>query len=110
MIYHIATRTEWESQADEPTYAPDRYQEDGFIHCSEQHQLEAVASHHFRGRDDLLILVLMPTKLEPETRYEQGGEEKFPHVYGPINKDAVSRTIEIRCNLDGLFEGVFDNI
>ena len=52
----------------------------------------------------------MPTRLEPETRYEQGGKEKFPHIYGPINKDAVSRTIEVRCNDDGLFQGVFDNI
>ena len=110
MIYHIAIRAEWESQAEASTYAPDRYQEEGFIHCSEQHQLEAVASRHFQGRDDLLILELMPTKLEPETRYEQGGKEKFPHIYGLINKDAVNRTIEIRCNDDGLFEGVFDNI
>ena len=52
----------------------------------------------------------MPTKLEPETRYEQGGKEKFPHIYGPINKDAVNRTIEVRCNDDGLFQGVFDDV
>ncbi len=52
----------------------------------------------------------MPTRLEPETRYEQGGKEKFPHIYGPINKDAVNRTKEIQCNDDGYFEGVFDNI
>ena len=110
MIYHIAIGAEWESQANEPTYAPDRYQEDGFIHCSEQHQLETVAERNFRGRDDLLILELLPTKLDPETRYEQGGEEKFPHIYGLINKDAVNRTIEISCNDDGLFEGLFDSI
>ena len=110
MIYHLAIRAEWESQADEPTYAPKRYQEDGFIHCSEQHQLEAVASHHFRGRDDLVLLELMPTRLEPETRYERGGKEKYPHIYGPINKDAVNGTTAIRCNDDELFEGVFEGI
>ena len=102
--------TEWETQAAEPAYAPNRYQEDGFIHCSEQHQLETVAEGNFRGRDDLVLLELMPTRLEPETRYEQGGKEKFPHIYGPINKGAVNRTIEIRCNDDGLFEGVFESI
>ena len=110
MIYHIAIRAEWEPQADESTYAPNRYQEDGFIHCSEQHQLQLVAESNFQGRVDLVLLELMPTRLEPETRYEQGGEEKFPHIYGPINKDAVHRTISIRCNDDGYFEGVFDNI
>ena len=110
MIYHIATKTEWESQADAPTYAPNRYKQDGFIHCSEQHQLEPVAESNFRGRDDLVLLELMPTKLNPETRYESGGREKYPHIYGPINKDAVNRTIEVQCNDDGLFDGVFDSI
>jgi uncharacterized protein (DUF952 family) len=110
VIYHIAIKAEWESQADEPTYAPKRYQEDGFIHCSEQYQLEVVASRHFQGRADLLLLEIVPTRLEPETRYEQGGKEKFPHIYGHINKDAVTRTIEARCNDDGLFAGVFEDI
>ena len=110
MIYHVATKTEWESQAEEPTYAPNRYEKDGFIHCSERQQLEPVAAYNFRGRDDLVLLELMPTKLEPGTKYEQGGTEKYPHIYGPINKGAVNRTIEVRCNEDGLFEGVFDSI
>ena len=52
----------------------------------------------------------MPTRLDHETRYEQGGKEKYPHIYGPINRDAVNGTTAIRCNDDGLFEGAFDNI
>jgi len=52
----------------------------------------------------------MPTKLVPETRYEQGGEEKFPHIYGPINKAAISQTAAVSCGEDGLFAGVFDNL
>lgn len=110
MIYHIAVRREWETQADRSTYAPDRYREDGFIHCSERHQLEPVAESNFRDRNDLLLLEIKPTNLEPETRYEQGGKEKYPHIYGPINKDAINRTIAIQCNDDGSFEGVFDGI
>ena len=110
MIYHIAIRAEWESQAGSATYAPTRYEKDGFIHCSEQYQLGPVADYNFRGRGDLVLLELMPTRLEPETRYEQGGKEKYPHVYGRVNKNAVSRIMDIRCNSDGLFGGVFDDI
>ena len=110
MIYHIAIQEEWDSQANEPTYAPERYGNDGFIHCSEQHQLEGVADYNFRGTNDLVLLELMPTRLNPETRYEQGGEEKYPHIYGPINKDAINRIVEVRSNADGLFDGVFDSL
>ncbi len=110
MIYHIAIQAEWDAQADGPTYVPARYRKDGFIHCSELQQLERVADYNFRGRSDLLLLEIAPTKLEPETRYEQGGREKYPHIYGPINKDAISRTVAVPCNPDGLFGGVFDAI
>ena len=110
MIYHIAIQGEWESQADSPTYAPDRYRMDGFIHCSDRHQLEGVADHNFHGRRDLVLLELMPTRLDPETRYEQGGEEKYPHIYGAINKDAINRTVRVSSGADGLFGGAFDGI
>ena len=39
MIYHIAIQGEWDAQTEEPTYVPDRYGKDGFIHCSELQQL-----------------------------------------------------------------------
>ena len=110
MIYHIAILAEWESQASAATYAPKRYETDGFIHCSEQYQLGPVADYNFPGRDDLVLLELMPTKLGPETRYEQGGRDKYPHIYGRVNKDAVNRVMDIRCNPDGRFGGVFDDI
>ena len=110
MIYHIAIQGEWDAQANLPTYVPDRYRKDGFIHCSERQQLERVADYNLPGRSDLLLLEIMPTRLQPETRYEQGGWERFPHIYGPINKDAITRTVAVRCNPDGLFSGVFDAI
>ena len=69
-----------------------------------------MANGNFTGRYDLVLLELMPTRLEPETRYEQGGKEKYPHIYGPINKDAINRAIEVRCNADGLFDGVFESV
>ena len=108
MIYHIATQGEWDAQADGPTYVPARYRKDGFIHCSELQQLERVTDYNLRGRRDLLLLEIMPTRLQPETRYEQGGREKYPHIYGPINKDAIRRSVPVACNADGLFGGVFD--
>ena len=110
MIYHIAIHGEWDAQADMPTYVPDRYRKDWFIHCSELQQLERVADYNLRGRSDLLLLEIMPTRLQPETRYQQGGREKYPHIYGPINRDAISRTVPVACNPHGLFGGVFDAV
>ena len=110
MIYHIATQRDWEEQAVATGYAPLEYEEEGFIHCCDLYQLESVATKYFAGRDDLVILELVPAKLYPETKYEQSGDEKYPHVYGPINKDAINRQISVKCNADGLFDGVFADL
>ena len=110
MIYHIAIQAEWDARKDLPTYVPDRYWKDGFIHCSELQQLERLADHNLRGRSDLLLLEIQPTKLQPETRYKQGSRERYPHICGPINKDAITKTVAVPCNPDGLCSGVFDAI
>ena len=110
MIYHIATKEEWEDQGAAAVYAPSSYAKEQFIHCSDLHQLESVANRYFPGREDLVILELMPTKLEPQTRYEQSGLEKYPHVYGPVNKDAINREMSVQCNADGRFDGVFSKL
>ena len=110
MIYHIATREEWDSQAEAADYTPSAYAREQFVHCCDLHQLESVASNYFAGSSELVVLEIIPTGLEPETKYERSGVERFPHVYGPINKSAINRVIEVRCNADGLFEGAFTEL
>ena len=110
MIYHIAIQTEWDDHAGSSEYAPLAYRKEGFIHCCDFHQLMSVANGYFPGRDDLVVLELVPTRLKPETRYEQSGSERFPHIYGLINKEAINRTVTVQCNSDGLFEGVFNEL
>lgn len=38
-----------------------------------------------------VIIEIDSEKVTPEIRWE-GTPEKFPHVYGPLNLDAVTRT------------------
>lgn len=110
MIYHLAIRSEWDSHVESTYYAPAHFEDEGFIHCSEKHQLQGVSNRVFRGRDDLLLLKLDPTRLEANTTYESGGSMKFPHVYGKIDKASMIDMLPIRCNADGTFDGVFDGL
>ena len=109
MIYHIAELSEWYEQETEEHYTPRRFDREGFVHCSEVGQLERVANDNFFGRSDLLLLFLDPKKLDADLLYE-GKSEKFPHIHGRINKNAVVRSSKIECNQDGLFSGVFQHL
>jgi uncharacterized protein (DUF952 family) len=90
-ILHVATAAEWEAQRDAPAYAPAAFAREGFVHCCEERQLAGVLRRHFRGREDLVVLVLDREKLGARVVWENllGGDELFPHVYGMVERDAV---------------------
>ena len=56
MIFHIATRDAWDEAARAGSYRADTLETEGFIHCSEAHQVAEVANIRFRGREDLVLL------------------------------------------------------
>jgi len=105
MIFHITTREAWDAAARAGEYPGDTLDVEGFIHCSEQHQVAGVANVRFAGRDDLVLLQIDPSKVRAEIRYEDApdGSGTFPHIYGPLNADAVARVVAYRSNDDGLF-------
>lgn len=67
---------------------------DGFVHLSAAHQVRETAAKHFAGRDDLVLVEILPQALTPDTlRWEVSrGGDRFPHVYGDIPLRAVGRT------------------
>jgi uncharacterized protein (DUF952 family) len=90
-VVHILPVNEWEAvQArGEIEYRPDTFEQVGFIHCSRPEQVPDVVNHFFPGREDLLLLVIDPARLKAPLRFDAVGEEFFPHLYGPLNLDAV---------------------
>lgn len=89
-LYHVVPAQAWAKFDGEPIYAADSLESEGFIHLSGQHQVAGVLGRYYRNVPDLLLLHVDPAKLTHELKYEEATNgERFPHVYGPINKDAV---------------------
>ena len=68
--------------------------QEGFIHCSFDHQVLGVASRFYADADELVLLHLDPSRLGSEVVVEPpfpGSVENFPHIYGPIPRAAVTR-------------------
>lgn len=105
MILHIAAREEWEAARVLGEYRADTLDSEGFIHCSTPEQVLIPANERFQGRSDLLLLVIEPARLRAELVYEDCYEtgQAFPHVYGPLNLDAVVRAVPFPPGPDGRF-------
>lgn len=88
-IYHLVLRQLWEAQPDED-YRAASLDSEGFIHCSYANQVAASANRFYADARDLLVLQIDPAKLARPLKAEQAGSgEVFPHIYGPLNRDAV---------------------
>ncbi|HEX6527767.1 MAG TPA: DUF952 domain-containing protein [Streptosporangiaceae bacterium] len=95
LIYHIAARADWEQALRDGAYTISTrgltLAQQGFIHCSRPGQVARVANRFYRGVPDLVLLVIEPARLRSPIQYDPvpGESEPYPHIYGPLNLDAV---------------------
>jgi uncharacterized protein (DUF952 family) len=104
VIFHIAAQRDWE-RASSAGFSTTALEDDGFVGCSTAAQHAAVANARFAGRTDLVLLLIDADTLSSEVRFERAdaGGEAFPHVYGPVDLDAVFEATPYRPGADGRF-------
>jgi uncharacterized protein (DUF952 family) len=106
-IYHITTAGEWELALRDGQYSMstrDRtLAEEGFIHASTAEQVAPVANLFYQDVPGLVVLVIDADLLKPDVRYERVPEfdQPLPHIYGPLNTDAVVETVRLEPDPDG---------
>ena len=94
-LYHIALPADWESARESGTYTISSrgvtFADEGFIHCSRVHQVEATANRFYGDLSEVVLLTIdeaaLGAPVVDEDLYDTG--ETFPHVYGPIAVTAV---------------------
>jgi uncharacterized protein (DUF952 family) len=93
MIYHITYKHVWDAARMEGEYQGDTLISEGFIHCSDEDQVVSVANTRFKGVTGLVLLCIDDARVRPKILREnlEGGHILFPHIYGPLNLDAVVR-------------------
>jgi uncharacterized protein (DUF952 family) len=112
-ILHVTTRAAWEAAQREGVYAAPSLKSEGFIHFSQAHQVVAVANAFFSGQQGLVVLEADVALLRVELRWEPPAglpapeavppTELFPHLYGPLNINAVIAVHNFPPGPDGLF-------
>jgi uncharacterized protein (DUF952 family) len=87
---HLTPREVWDRQKDGKTYVPEAFAQDGFIHCTDgDENLLEVANHFYRSDPrEFVVLTLAVDHITAEVKYEEAGRI-YPHIYGPLNVDAV---------------------
>ncbi|MFF5706283.1 DUF952 domain-containing protein [Streptomyces sp. NPDC012794] len=95
MIFHIVPLAAWSAAPGSP-YTPGSLASEGFVHCSADRAtvLALVESRYRETPGTLLAVELDEAALTAEVR-RTGPGDRYPHVHGPLNRDAVLRVWEV---------------
>lgn len=103
-IFHITTRAAWQTAKNLGTYRSDSLATEGFIHCSTITQVKNSADRFFQDQQDLVILSIDPNRVTAEIRNEGTDPTNlFPHIYGELNIDAVTKVTDLEPPITGKF-------
>lgn len=105
IIFHITTRHEWVAALSQGVYKPLMFDVEDFIHCSTAEQVADTANKFFKDEPDLILLCINTARVKGNIVYENlvGGEKLYPHIYAPLNMDAVIKVIDFHPSSDGHF-------
>ena len=104
VILHITSESEWNAAQQEGAYKAPSLDSQGFIHLSKANQVQGTLNRFYPSATNLTLLHIDPEKLQATLKYEApdhtgaqvpvpatSSEETFPHLYGVLNLDAVTR-------------------
>ena len=105
IVLHLMPAAVWASWKAGGHYEPASLAAEGFVHCTAGDDLMIEVANRFYGADDDLVAVALDTdRLTSEVRWEAPAHPdgsvaatdapRFPHVYGPLDRDAV---VGVRC-------------
>lgn len=104
ITYHACPRAHFDSLDPSEPYIPPDFEQDGFVHCTDGAEaLSIVLTGHYGGEPgEWVVLYLDADRITSPVRYDDAAEV-FPHVYGPINRDAIFAVKPIERASDGTF-------
>lgn len=117
-IRHLVRASEWQAWPTTEPFRPDGFERDGFMHCTAEPEiLLQVANNVFKETPgEFLVLVIDPARVRAPVKFEAPvppppeshplARHLFPHIYGPLNQDAVVSLHPARRAEDGTFLSV----
>ncbi len=102
-LLHIMSSAGWAAVGDQ--YVPDSLHEEGFIHCSTRRTVLGPANTLYAGQSGLVVLDIEADRVPDHILFEDsyGAGIEYPHIYGPLPKDAVVGVVDFPPEPDGSF-------
>jgi uncharacterized protein (DUF952 family) len=104
IAYHGTPKKYFQDLDPAKPYVPADYAKDGFIHTTEGREAVSIVLTNFykASREPWVVLFIDQDRVTSSIRYDDPAEV-FPHIYGPLNRDAIVSVEDIGRAPDGTF-------
>jgi uncharacterized protein (DUF952 family) len=104
ITYHGTPRDYYESLDPSQPYVPADFEREGFIHTTEGREAVAIVLtlHYKDTPGDWIVLYIDKDRVTSPVRYDDPAEV-FPHIYGPLSRDAIVGVRPVGRAPDGSF-------
>jgi uncharacterized protein (DUF952 family) len=109
-IFHVTRAADWLAARERGEYRLSTkgrtLDDEGFVHCCHQDQIDRVATALYGPTDEPLVVLAIASDAVGADVIEEnldGGAELFPHVYGPIPTSAVTSVTPLGRDPSGTF-------
>jgi release factor glutamine methyltransferase len=102
-IIHLCQEKDWQDAKEYGVLKSKSLDDEGFIHCSQPHQILQVANRFYQGIPGLVLCWIDPQKVTALIRWEDADDALFPHIIGPIDLEAVISVTAFKPDDDGIY-------
>ena len=103
IAYHLVPSAAWEAAPKDAPFRPASLPAEGFVHLTHR-MADLVDVANALYRDEIgphLVLTVELDDLVSPWRYD--GDERYPHVYGPLDRAAIAEVRSIARDATGAF-------
>ena len=89
-IFKVIDKDEWQKAKQSGTYGgSEKDLKDGYIHFSEEDQVEETLNKHYPKKENLVLLRVNAFKLEHLLWEQASNGDMYPHLYSPLDTSTV---------------------
>ena len=101
-IFKVIDKEEWQKAKQSGTYGgSEKDIKDGYIHFSEEDQVEETLKKHFSNKENLVLLRVNAFKLEHLIWEQASNGDMYPHLYSPLDTSTVLDEFELTLDEKG---------
>ncbi len=95
-VFCVMEKSVFEDAVQSGEFQPESLATEGFVHCTQLHQSVEVANIFYAIFPNVVLARIERARLRSKVLDEEAADERFqgrgdtyPHIYGPLNMDAV---------------------